>query len=125
MNKSRRLLTLIALVSFVVILLVIGNNQTPYSNMQIEWGRGRVWGLTPLGNALIILLVVYLGLFAILNNDGLHQFLIRWSRAIKRVVLGLIIVAIIEPSRKLRRRGIYTERWRALCLLVMGLLRSW
>jgi len=44
---------------------------------------------------LSILLVVYLGLFAILNNDGLHQFLIRWSHTIKRVVLGSIMVAMV------------------------------
>ena len=60
--------------------------------MQIEWGRGRVWGLTPLGKALSILFVVYLGLFAILNND---EFLIRWRHTIKRVVIGFIVVAAL------------------------------
>jgi hypothetical protein len=92
MNKSRKLLTLIALVSFVVILFLIGNNQTPYSNMQIEWGRGRVWGLTPLGNALSILFVIYLGLFVVLNDD---RFLIRWRRTIIRIVIGFIVVAAL------------------------------
>jgi hypothetical protein len=92
MNKSRKLLTLIALVAFVVILLVIGNNQYPYSKMQIEWGRGRVWGLTPLGNALSILFVVYLGLFVVLNDD---RFLFRWRRTIIRVTIGVIVVAAL------------------------------
>jgi hypothetical protein len=93
MNKSRRLLTLIALVSFVVILFVIGSNQSPYDAMQIEWGRARVWGLTPLGNSLSILIVFYIGLFATLNDD---RFLIRCRQFLARffaspIVRGFII----------------------------------
>ena len=99
MNKSRKLLTLVALAAFIAIVFLIGFTQfqqyqyyKEYQPMQIEWGRGRVWGLTPFGTALSILFVVYIGLFAVLNND---QFLIRWGSTIKRVALGFFIVAII------------------------------
>ena len=100
MNTSRKLLTLIALVAFVVIVFVIGNNQYPYDAMQVEWGRGRVWGLTHLGTALITLAVAYIGIFVVLTDDrfleGALTSLRRRRRIIKRVVIGLIVIVALS-----------------------------
>jgi len=83
------------MVAFIVIIFTVGYNQSPYTDLQIEFGRGRVWGLTPLGISLAILIVIYAGLFAIASDD---QFLTRHGRGLKRLVIALVALCALAGA---------------------------
>ena len=74
MNKKRKILTALALISFILIVIFVGYGQegsAPYHGgyvrnaMQIRQDGG---GLTPFGTCLSVLIVSYIALFALLAD---------------------------------------------------------